>query len=288
VKVGLNKLGGYRNEMTFVLTGNLIPMKERVIREQLAHLDATWTLARTNHLDSPVQEEAAALLHCVVRGPDPTAIGRSFSNAAVELALSSYPGFHLTTPPTEAAPYGVFAAAFVDATQVPQIAVLPDGRRVEIEPPAQTRELEDVAEAAVPTWTGQPTRHLLARSAGQGARPMARLEATPPGVLAVKLADVEAEQSPRQWPAAARSTSRTSATTRAASCWPVSASSCCVDPGKLRRIEFLELSARWRRGAPTSRSAPASSPGIGVVEGVECVINGSDPTVRGGASTRGR
>ncbi len=37
-------------------------------------------------------------------------------------------------------------------------------------------------------------------------------------------------------------------------------------------------------GAPTSRSAPGVVTGIGVVEGVECVIIANDPTVRGGTS----
>jgi hypothetical protein len=160
LKVGLNTLGGFRNEMTFVLTGNLIDLKVRMIREQLAHLDATWTLARTNHLDSPVQEEAAALLHCVARSSNPKAIGRMFSSAAIELALSSYPGFHVTAPPGDATPYGVFSAAYVDAPLVPHMAVLDDGTRVDIETAPHTRELEPIAEAAVPRWPGGPTHSL--------------------------------------------------------------------------------------------------------------------------------
>ncbi len=161
LKVGVNTLGGFRNEVCFVLTGNLIDLKERMVREQLADLDATWTLARTNHLDSPVQEEAAALLHCVVRGPDQKAVGRAFSNRAIELALSSYPGFHVTSPPSEAAPYGVFAAVFVNAPEVAHVAVLADGSRVDIAHASPIQELHDVAEAAVPAPPQPgPTVHL--------------------------------------------------------------------------------------------------------------------------------
>ncbi|HEY2300056.1 MAG TPA: acyclic terpene utilization AtuA family protein [Jatrophihabitans sp.] len=160
LKVGLNTLGGFRNEMTFVLTGLDIEAKADLVRAQLGHLDATWTLARTDHGDSPVQEEAAALLHCVVRGPDPKALGRAFSSAAIELALASYPGFHVTSPPGDASPYGVFTAAAVDAELVPHVAVLADGRRVDIAPAPQTRELGLVAEAAVPTSVDGPTRHV--------------------------------------------------------------------------------------------------------------------------------
>jgi hypothetical protein len=75
LKVGLNTLGGFRNEVTFVLTGNHIDAKAATVRRQLAHLEATWTLAHTNHYDCDVQEEATALLHCVARGPDPKVVG---------------------------------------------------------------------------------------------------------------------------------------------------------------------------------------------------------------------
>ena len=158
LKVGLNTLGGFRNEMTFVLTGLDIDAKARLVQQQLAHLDATWTLARTDHADSPVQEEAAALLHCVVRGPDPKALGRAFSGAAIELALASYPGFHVTSPPGDASPYGVFSAASVEAMLVPHVAVLADGTRVKIPTAPQFRELEPIAEAALPEPVVGPSR----------------------------------------------------------------------------------------------------------------------------------
>ncbi len=137
LKVGLNTLGGFRNEVTFVLTGLDIEAKAALVQSQLAGLDATWTLARTDHPDADVQEEAAALLHCVVRGSDPKALGRAFSGAAIELALASYPGFHVTAPPGDASPYGVFTAAFVPAAAVPHVAVHDDGTRVDIAPAAR-------------------------------------------------------------------------------------------------------------------------------------------------------
>ena len=158
LKVGLNALGGFRNEVTFVLTGLDIEAKADLVRTQLAHLDATWTLARTDHDDAGVQEEAAALLHCVVRGPDPKAIGRAFSGAAIELALASYPGFHVTAPPGDASPYGVFTAALVDAHEVPHVAVLSDGTRVDIAGAPETHPLEEVPEPGVPAAPeGGPT-----------------------------------------------------------------------------------------------------------------------------------
>jgi hypothetical protein len=177
LKVGLNTIGGFRNEVTFVITGNLIDAKVALVQAQLAHLDARWTLARTDHLDSEVQEEAAALLHCVVRGPDPKPVGRAFSDAAVELALASYPGFHVTAPPGEASPYGVFTAAYLDAELIPHVAVLPDGRRLDIAPAKETLVLQDVPEPPLPppldpdqpTWHHPLGRYAGTRSGDKGA-----------------------------------------------------------------------------------------------------------------------
>ncbi|MFH9425642.1 acyclic terpene utilization AtuA family protein [Streptomyces sp. NPDC017529] len=159
LKVGLTRLGGWRNAVTFVLTGLDIEAKAALVREQMeAAFDAAkrrpasveWTLARTDHADAAVQEEASALLRLVVRDADQDAVGRVVSGAAVELALGSIPGFHVTAPPGKGEPYGVFEAEFVAASDVPHTAVLPDGNRVTVPPPAETRELTPLAEPALP------------------------------------------------------------------------------------------------------------------------------------------
>ena len=164
LKVGLNALGGFRNEVTFVLTGLDIEAKADLVRAQLAAAgltDATFTLARTDHPDADVQEEAAALLHCVVRGSDPKALGRAFSGKAIELALASYPGFHVTAPPGDASPYGVFTSAYVLTADVPHVAVLPDGTRVDIAPTTESLALQDVPEPGLPAANDLgPTRRV--------------------------------------------------------------------------------------------------------------------------------
>ncbi|WP_407657346.1 acyclic terpene utilization AtuA family protein [Jatrophihabitans endophyticus] len=164
LKVGRNTLGGFRNEVTFVLTGLDIEAKAAWVRQQLtgatAELATEWRLARTDRPDADVQEEAAALLHCVVRGPDPKAVGRAFSGRAIELALASVPGFHVTAPPGDAAPYGVFTAAAVPASAVPHVAVLPDGTRVDIPAPDETRELDDLVAAPPTGYAVGPTRRV--------------------------------------------------------------------------------------------------------------------------------
>jgi acyclic terpene utilization AtuA family protein len=158
LKVSLNTLGGFRNEVEFVLTGLDIAAKAALVQAQLPFPDAEWTLVRTDRPDAPSEEQASAVLRCVVRGADPKAVGRAFSNAAVELALASYPGFHLTAPPGDASPYGVFEPGYVDAELVSQVAVLPDGARSAIAPASSTRPLEPVAPPDAPAFVSGPTR----------------------------------------------------------------------------------------------------------------------------------
>ncbi|MFD3871642.1 acyclic terpene utilization AtuA family protein [Streptomyces sp. NPDC058623] len=140
LKVGVTRIGGWRNEVVFVLTGLDIEAKAALVREQLAELlagveSATWTLARTDHEDADTEETASALLRLVVRDPSPDRVGRALTSAAVELALGSYPGFHVTAPPGPAQPYGVFTSAPIAADAVPHTAVLPDGTRLPIPNP---------------------------------------------------------------------------------------------------------------------------------------------------------
>jgi hypothetical protein len=155
-KVSLNSIGGFRNAMTFVLTGLDIEAKAELVQRQLgAALTVTpaeleWTLARTDHHDADTEETASALLHCVVRDPDATVVGRQFSGAAVELALASYPGFHVTAPPGDGQVYGVFTPAYVDAGAVAHTAVHADGTRVEIAPAAETLPLAPAADRGLP------------------------------------------------------------------------------------------------------------------------------------------
>jgi len=186
LKVGLNRIGGWRNEVVFVLTGLDIEAKARLVQDQLTDAiakqppaEVRWELSRTDRPDADTEETASALLRLVVRDSDPDAVGRAVSGAAVELALGSYPGFHVTAPPGKGAPYGVFEAVYVDAAGVPHTAVLPDGVRVTVPPPVRTQALEPAPPPALPapltpTSTAATTRRaplgllLGARSGDKG------------------------------------------------------------------------------------------------------------------------
>jgi hypothetical protein len=140
VKVCLNLLGGWRNSMTFVLTGLDIEEKaDLTLRsltaalggtEQFAEFDAR--LIRSDKADAPVNAEATSQLRITVKDPDAGRVGRRFSSAATELALAGYPGLHLTSPPTSGSEYGVYWPALVPADLVVPVVVHPDGRRVEV------------------------------------------------------------------------------------------------------------------------------------------------------------
>ncbi|MGW6704351.1 acyclic terpene utilization AtuA family protein [Streptomyces sp. NPDC054956] len=140
LKVGVTRIGGWRNEVVFVLTGLDIEEKSALVRSQLAPLlssvaSVAWTLARTDHEDAETEETASALLRLVVRDPSPDRVGRALTSAAIELALASYPGFHVTAPPTPPQPYGTFTSTTTPAAEAPHTAVLPDGTRVRVTPP---------------------------------------------------------------------------------------------------------------------------------------------------------
>jgi len=147
LKVALNYLGGYRNTMTMVLTGLDIEQKAARAEAMLFDLlggkerfgEVDVRLIRFDRPDAPTNEQATAQLRITVSDADPAKVGRSFSNATIELALAGYAGFHTTTPPTAESAYGVYWPTFVPAAVVEHAVVLPDGTRRVIPPPATHR-----------------------------------------------------------------------------------------------------------------------------------------------------
>ncbi|MEV6943980.1 acyclic terpene utilization AtuA family protein [Streptomyces sp. NPDC051172] len=168
LKVGLNRLGGFRNEVAFVLTGLDIEAKAALVRGQMetafaeaksTPAEVSWDLVRTDAPDAPTEETASALLRLVVRDPDERLVGRALSGAAVELALASYPGFHVLAPPGKGAPYGVFEDVYVPHGDVDHVAVLHDGRRVPVAPAHDILVLEDLPSPELPEpLPGGPAR----------------------------------------------------------------------------------------------------------------------------------
>jgi hypothetical protein len=169
LKVLINYVGGYRNTMTFVLTGLDIEAKAEIARRQLfeslggeaAFDQVDVQLIRTDHPDAPTNTEATAQLRVTVKDSDAKKVGRAFSNKFIELALASYPGFFTTSPPSEETAYGVYWPALVPAELVTQNVVLENGKRLDVvEPSRRTPETEtaDASDGRAPHLG--PTRRL--------------------------------------------------------------------------------------------------------------------------------
>ncbi|MBD8608844.1 DUF1446 domain-containing protein [Aeromicrobium sp. CFBP 8757] len=160
-KVCLNSVGGFRNSVEFLLTGLDVEAKAALLQHQMqAAMTATgarpdvveWHLDRTGVDDPATQAQATSLLRLHVRSAAPEPVGRAFSDAAIQLALGSYPGFSVSRPPAAATPYGVYSAAYVEQSDVPHVVVHPDGRRESVPAP-------DIANGADRTiWDGASDR----------------------------------------------------------------------------------------------------------------------------------
>jgi hypothetical protein len=192
VKVGVNRLVGYRNAMAFVLCGLDIEAKAALVRRQLeaavGPAGLVWRLARTDHPDADTIEAASALLTAHIHDADRARAGRAFSRAAVELALASYPGCTLTSAPADATPYGVFTAVHRPQDAVAHTAVLGDGTRVPVasptpagdepardEPTSDERAREGPA-TADPNPAGMPTTGVSTPDKGATTRaPLGRV-----------------------------------------------------------------------------------------------------------------
>ncbi len=111
-KVCINNFYGYRNSMTVVLTGLDIEKKAAIVEDTLFDIMggrdrfafADVQLIRSDKENPLHNDEACAHLKISLMDPDPKKAGKIFSAALVEIALSSIPGFTLTSPPSDATP----------------------------------------------------------------------------------------------------------------------------------------------------------------------------------------
>jgi len=157
-KVAINYLGGFRNSMTFVLTGLDVEEKAAVAQRTLWSLvpggreafDATDVVLRRGDVTDPAtNDDALAHLRVTVMDRDQAKVGRAFSNKVIEMVLANYPGFFTTTPPTDATSYGVYWPALVPADTPRHEAVVGD-ERIAVEPVAVGPDLDVDAPAPGP------------------------------------------------------------------------------------------------------------------------------------------
>jgi hypothetical protein len=183
-KVCLNAFGGFRNSVEFLLTGLDIPQKAELIQAQMETAFAAgtrpetveWQLDRTDTPDPATQAQGTALLRCHVKSAQPDPVGRSFSDAAIQLALASYPGFSVTRPPAAGSPFGIYRPAYVPQSEVPHVVVHADGRREDIQPPSVVSSpeidtawpeaaVQEVSTVGLGDWVSETVRAPLGRLA---------------------------------------------------------------------------------------------------------------------------
>jgi hypothetical protein len=143
LKVAMNELGGYRNDIGVALTGLDIEAKAQLVEDAFwvacpyepgDFASVTSRVLRTDKPDPATNEEAVAIWRLTLKDPDERKVGRAVSNAMIELALATIPGFFgVGGGPGEGRPYGVYRPALVPADLVPQHVVVLGGERTVVE-----------------------------------------------------------------------------------------------------------------------------------------------------------
>jgi hypothetical protein len=155
LKVGITYLGGFRNEMVFVLTGLDVDAKAdlvtRTLEEQLdlgSFDEVDVRLLGRGQEDPPTNDDAIAYLRIVVKDGDAARVGKALTRIGVELALASYPGFTMTRPPEGGSPFGVYWPTLVDKSAVEETVTVDGG-------PPHLVEQTDASDT--PTAAGMPS-----------------------------------------------------------------------------------------------------------------------------------
>ena len=136
LKVAMNELGGFRQDMSIALTGIDIEAKAALVEAGFWAAcpygpddfeSVTTRIVRTDKADPASNEEAGAAWKLSIKDRDERKVGRAVSNAVIELALANIPGFYgLGGGPGPGKPYGVYRPARIDAALVPQdVVVMP-------------------------------------------------------------------------------------------------------------------------------------------------------------------
>jgi hypothetical protein len=163
LKVAVNLLSGYRNSVSLVLTGTRPRDKADLALRLVAGVGLDEALgdpasgqppadpadlARASNLaveslhvalDDVAREDPATTalaqghLRITVKDSQQGRVGKPFTTAIVESALSSYPGMFPTAPPADATPYGLYWPTLVDRSEV-AVAVTVGGRLVSLGP----------------------------------------------------------------------------------------------------------------------------------------------------------
>lgn len=148
LKVSCVEIGGYINELTWLITGAGAEAKAELVKQQFESAletrpaELVWSFAQAAVHSAANQEEATSTLRLTARDPDAAAVGRRFANIAVEYALASYPGLFMDSPPQSGRIYGRYSPRFVPQDIPRHTVVLPDGADETVPVPQRMEPLE--------------------------------------------------------------------------------------------------------------------------------------------------
>ncbi len=178
LKVAMNELGGFRNDVGIALTGLDIEAKAKLVEDAFwvacpfrpeDFASVTTRLVRTDKPDPASNEEAVAVWRITVKDPDERKVGRAMSNAVIELGLATIPGFFgVSGGPSAGSPYGVYRPAVVPAELVPQHVVVLGGSETVVDSvaPAGSVSITPAPEPAAVVPGGQTVRAPIGRVVG--------------------------------------------------------------------------------------------------------------------------
>lgn len=128
VKLCLNYVGGYRNTVTFGLTGLDVDAKaasvERALLERVGgreQFDEVCVELQRAPATATTNVDATSWLHVTVKDRDPRKVGRAFSNRGTQMLLGSVPGIFTASPPGDAREFGVYWPALLPASELETI-----------------------------------------------------------------------------------------------------------------------------------------------------------------------
>lgn len=176
LKVAMNEVGGFRNDMAIALTGLDIEAKAQLVEDAFwvacpfdrsDFASVTTRVVRTEKSDPASNEEAVALWRITLKDPDERKVGRAVANAVTEIALATIPGlFGVSGGPSGGSAYGVYRPAVVPAGLVPQHVMILGGEQTVV---------DSVAPEAIVQVVGDAGPSAVAPDGPTAAHPLGRL-----------------------------------------------------------------------------------------------------------------
>ena len=168
LKVALNEIGGYRQDLQIALTGLDIEAKAALVEEAFwlacpydpSDFDSVTTrVVRSDKADPITNEEAVAVWRLTLKDRDEHKVGRAVANAVVEIALATIPGFfNIGGMPGAGHAFGVYCPAVVPAELVPQYVTILGGATTQVTSSAPSGTVDVVAaDGPVATVRDGPT-----------------------------------------------------------------------------------------------------------------------------------